>query len=77
MLKKRILAIKTEVYSRVVGFYRPIESFNRGKKAEYHDRHVHSAKDFEDASKTIVMKPRTEGENVERGKSNSVQTGIG
>lgn len=25
----------TEVYSRVVGYYRPISNFNSGKKAEY------------------------------------------
>jgi ribonucleoside-triphosphate reductase len=29
---------KTEVYSRVVGFYRPIEQWNPGKKSEFSDR---------------------------------------
>lgn len=28
----------TEVYTRVVGYLRPVQNFNRGKKAEYHDR---------------------------------------
>ena len=28
----------TEVYSRVVGYYRPVQNWNHGKKAEYHDR---------------------------------------
>lgn len=29
---------KTEVWSRVVGFFRPVSQFNRGKKAEYRER---------------------------------------
>ena len=29
---------KTEVYSRVVGFYRPVQQWNIGKKAEYFNR---------------------------------------
>ena len=29
---------KTEVYSRVTGFFRPVQQFNKGKRAEYHDR---------------------------------------
>ena len=28
----------TEVYSRVVGYYRPVQSWNAGKKAEFRDR---------------------------------------
>jgi len=30
----------TEVYTRVVGYYRPTSSFNRGKQAEYQERQV-------------------------------------
>jgi len=29
---------KTEVYSRVVGFYRPVEQWNDGKKEEFGER---------------------------------------
>jgi anaerobic ribonucleoside-triphosphate reductase len=29
---------KTEVYSRVVGYIRPVEQWNNGKRAEYADR---------------------------------------
>ena len=29
---------KTEVYSRVVGYIRPITQWNKGKKAEFKDR---------------------------------------
>jgi len=29
---------KTQIFSRVVGFYRPTDSFNEGKLSEYKDR---------------------------------------
>lgn len=29
---------KTEVYSRVVGYFRPVQQWNVGKKHEYHNR---------------------------------------
>ena len=29
---------KTEVYSRVVGYIRPVEQWNKGKQAEFGDR---------------------------------------
>ena len=29
---------KTEVYSRVVGYYRPVQQWNTGKEQEFHDR---------------------------------------
>jgi anaerobic ribonucleoside-triphosphate reductase len=31
---------ETEVYSRVVGYIRPVSQWNNGKKAEYKDRVV-------------------------------------
>ncbi len=30
--------LKTEVYSRVCGFYRPVSGWNRGKKEEFRER---------------------------------------
>jgi ribonucleoside-triphosphate reductase len=29
---------KTEVYSRVVGFFRPVQNWNKGKKEEFDKR---------------------------------------
>jgi len=29
---------KMEVYSRIVGYYRPIQNWNEGKKEEFKDR---------------------------------------
>ncbi|MCK5787193.1 MAG: hypothetical protein KAH54_11645 [Candidatus Sabulitectum sp.] len=35
---KRVKAIKAEVYSRVVGYYRPVQDWNRGKQEEFSQR---------------------------------------
>lgn len=32
---------KTEVYSRIVGYYRPVQQWNNGKKEEYKNRKVY------------------------------------
>lgn len=37
--------IVTEVYSRVCGFFRPIDSWNVGKKEEFKDRKVYDAEE--------------------------------
>jgi len=29
---------KCEVWTRVMGYHRPVDSFNKGKKAEYYER---------------------------------------
>lgn len=34
----RMRAIACEVYSRVVGYYRPVQNWNKGKRAEFSDR---------------------------------------
>jgi ribonucleoside-triphosphate reductase len=36
---------KCEVYSRVVGYMRPVNQWNRGKQQEYHDREVFNIKE--------------------------------
>ena len=35
---------KTEVYSRVVGYIRPVQQWNKGKQEEYKDRKVFTNK---------------------------------
>jgi anaerobic ribonucleoside-triphosphate reductase len=30
--------MKTEVYSRVVGYHRPVKNWNKGKREEFKDR---------------------------------------
>lgn len=36
---------KTEVYSRVCGYFRPTSNWNRGKKEEFKERKEYLAKD--------------------------------
>ena len=36
--KKNVKGTKCEVWSRVVGYLRPVENYNEGKKAEYQMR---------------------------------------
>ena len=35
---EKVRAIRTEVYSRVVGYYRPVRDWNRGKQEEFSQR---------------------------------------
>jgi hypothetical protein len=37
-IQHRIRAIPCDVYSRIVGYYRPVDSWNRGKREEFKDR---------------------------------------
>ena len=36
--KKEKIVVPCEVYSRVVGYYRPVQSWNEGKQKEFDDR---------------------------------------
>ena len=38
MSETKKCAAKTEIYSRIVGYYRPIQNWNRGKKHEFSQR---------------------------------------
>lgn len=35
---------KTEIYSRVCGYFRPVADWNRGKQQEFKDRKVYQVK---------------------------------
>ena len=37
-LGDRRLVIPCEVYSRIVGYYRPVDNWNEGKKQEFEER---------------------------------------
>ena len=41
-MKKRT---KPEVYSRIVGYLRPVEQWNEGKQAEFKDRKTFNSKE--------------------------------
>ena len=36
----RALAMPCEVFSRIVGYYRPVQQWNKGKAEEFHQREV-------------------------------------
>ena len=36
--KRKVLVMPTEVYSRIVGYYRPVQNWNDGKKQEFKER---------------------------------------
>ena len=45
----KVIAVKTEIYSRVVGYYRPVQDWHRGKQQEFNERAVLSNMDIERA----------------------------
>jgi anaerobic ribonucleoside-triphosphate reductase len=45
--KEKVRAVRAEVYSRVVGYYRPVAAWNEGKREEFKDRNYLS-RDSED-----------------------------
>ncbi len=50
-LKKELLAVEgtpTEVYTRIVGYYRSVRNWNRGKKEEYHLRRLFTVPNWEE-----------------------------
>lgn len=36
--KRKIVGVPTEIYSRIVGYYRPVQNWNEGKKKEFSER---------------------------------------
>ena len=42
MSKPKICGMKTEIFSRVCGYHRPIKNWNKGKQQEMKDRKVYS-----------------------------------
>jgi anaerobic ribonucleoside-triphosphate reductase len=49
---QKVKAVRTEVYSRVVGYYRPVQDWNRGKQEEFAQReYIDITKDPEDGEK--------------------------
>lgn len=41
------IKIPTECYSRIVGYYRPINNWNNGKKQEFRERKNYNIENFE------------------------------
>jgi len=45
---------KTEVYSRVCGYFRPVSNWNKGKKEEFKDRRTFDVKNSCECRKSSV-----------------------
>lgn len=58
---KCVIEQKTEVYSRVVGYIRPVEQWNKGKQAEFGDRKEYKTPDCE--TKVNKAKPAKKKKN--------------
>ena len=49
---------RCEVYSRVVGYIRPVNYWNKGKKEEYKERKIYSPKHFgKEIEPHLLVKP--------------------
>jgi ribonucleoside-triphosphate reductase len=44
MNKEKKCSSPTEIYSRVVGYFRPVQNWNEGKKAEFKERKTYVVK---------------------------------
>ena len=47
---------KTEVFSRVVGYFRPVNNWNSGKKEEFEERKDYTEKKFKNKKEVANMK---------------------
>ena len=56
---------RSEVYSRITGYYRPVQNWNAGKTQEFHDRKVYDV----GASKLTHVGPLDEEERMARAES--------
>jgi hypothetical protein len=68
---KTIRKVPCEVYSRVVGYFRPVQNWNLGKRAEFADRVTYSATksiaSFEDADRRAKLEAIVNGEEPAAG----------
>lgn len=58
----QVTKIKTEVYSRVVGYFRPIDQWNKGKKEEFSERK------YLDVNKALQMPDKGNAKRLNSGQ---------
>ncbi len=64
-----------EVYSRITGYYRPVQNWNDGKTQEYKERKVYNM-NSSDISKHGTVKPAAKAEVIEESKCCSLADGL-
>ena len=45
--KVKVKVVPCEIYSRIVGYYRPVQNWNIGKRQEFKERKYVRIKDFD------------------------------
>ena len=55
---------RTEVYSRVVGYYRPVQQWNKGKQEEYYDRKNYAVTTLIAASQAVATDAKVRNESA-------------
>lgn len=45
---------KTEIYSRVTGYFRPVSNWNKGKKEEFKDRLAYDVQSQENGKQAVA-----------------------
>ena len=48
-MSKKEMKVPVEVYSRVVGYFRPVNQWNKGKQEEFHQRRAYRVDVIESA----------------------------
>jgi len=56
----------SEVYSRIVGYYRSVRNWNRGKKEEFAERRLYSADSFRNTAHFAVRGPASGADGASR-----------
>lgn len=64
---RRPCLARTEVYSRVCGFFRPVQQWNKGKQEEYRERRLYQAVRFGKKSKSPTGTKKDETPDARRG----------
>jgi len=60
--EKKVCGKRTEIYSRVVGYFRPVSNWNNGKREEFKDRLEYSVEKSLGRKNTIspiIIKAKT------------------
>lgn len=63
----KIRAIRCEVFSRVCGYYRPVQDWNDGKQEEFRQRRPVHEGDLADAVRDIAAAVQTDRERTDAG----------
>ncbi|MDD3831879.1 MAG: ribonucleoside triphosphate reductase [Clostridia bacterium] len=59
---------KTEVYSRITGYYRPVQNWNDGKREEFEHRRVYTVESSTLKGKSVTSQQKCDTQKVDFGK---------